>query len=89
MSTSAGRLATYEDLLRLSEDVRAEVFGGHVVDLEARTLEALELAGERWVEMGAYDETTRAQIPPFSEITFEVGRVFLPAEADEPPREGV
>jgi Uma2 family endonuclease len=58
-----------------------------VVDPEGRTLEALELSGGRWVELGAYDDTATASIPPFSEIALEVGRLFLPPEADGVPRD--
>ncbi len=53
-----------------------------IVDPEARTLEALELSGDRWLEVGAYDETAIASIPPFAELTLEIGRLFLPRDAD-------
>lgn len=57
---------------------------GHywIVDPSARTLEALELSGGRWVEVGACDDTAAERIAPFSEIVLEVGRLFLPPEAD-------
>jgi hypothetical protein len=58
-----------------------------VVDPDARTLEVLELSGERWVELGAYD-TAQVAIPPFSEVVLDVGRLFLPPEADAVQREG-
>jgi Uma2 family endonuclease len=58
-----------------------------IVDPEGRTLEALELQGERWVELGAWDETARARIPPFAEQELDVGRLFLPREADPRPEE--
>jgi Uma2 family endonuclease len=53
-----------------------------MVDPEARTLEALELDGGRWVETGAWDEDAVVRIPPFAALELEVGRVFLPREAE-------
>ena len=53
-----------------------------IVDPEARTLEALELSEGRWLEIGAYDETAEVRIPPFGALTLEVGRFFLPKDAD-------
>jgi Uma2 family endonuclease len=53
-----------------------------MVDPEARTLEALELDGDRWVEIGAWDETAAVRIPPFAELELELGRLFLPRDAD-------
>jgi Uma2 family endonuclease len=53
-----------------------------IVDPEARTIEALELSAGRWLEVGAYDETATVSIPPFAELTLEVGRLFLPRDAD-------
>jgi hypothetical protein len=53
-----------------------------MVDPEARTLEALELDGGRWVEVGAWDESARVRIPPFAELELELGRLFLPRDAD-------
>ena len=47
----------------------------------ARTVEALELSDGRWLEIGAYDETAEARIPPFTELILEVGRLFLPKDA--------
>ena len=54
---------------------------GHywMVDPEARTL---ELDGGRWVEVGAWDESARVRIPPFAELELELGRLFLPRDAD-------
>lgn len=49
-----------------------------IVDPEARTLEALELTDERWAEVGAWDDTATASIPPFQAVPLEVGRLFLP-----------
>ena len=57
-----------------------------LVDPEARTLEALELQGERWVELGAWDDTASARIAPFAELELPIGRLFLPRDVD-PPRE--
>jgi Uma2 family endonuclease len=49
-----------------------------IVDPEARTLEAYALDGARWVELGAFDETAVARIPPFEAVELPVGRLFLP-----------
>jgi Uma2 family endonuclease len=53
-----------------------------IVDPDARTLEALVLEGEHWKEVGAWDEDAVARIAPFAEIELEVGRLFLPRDAD-------
>lgn len=53
-----------------------------LVDADARTLEALELSGDRWSVAGTYDDTQSARIPPFEQIELSVGRLFLP-----PPHE--
>ncbi|HEV8247327.1 MAG TPA: Uma2 family endonuclease [Polyangiaceae bacterium] len=53
-----------------------------IIDPDERTLEALELQEGRWVGVGAWDETATARIAPFSEVELEVGRLFLPREAD-------
>jgi Uma2 family endonuclease len=58
-----------------------------IVDPESRTLEALELQAGRWLEIGAWDESATARIAPFSEVEIEVGRLFLPKDAD-PPESG-
>ncbi len=49
-----------------------------IVDPEARTLECFSLEGGRWVEVGSYDETSTARIPPFLEVELPIGRLFLP-----------
>jgi Uma2 family endonuclease len=54
-----------------------------LIDPRARVLEALTLRDGGWVEAGAYDETSFARIAPFDAIELEVGRLFLPREADE------
>ena len=53
-----------------------------LVDPEARVLEALALHDGAWVELGVYDETATARIAPFEEVLIDVGRFFLPREAD-------
>jgi len=50
-----------------------------LVDPESRTLEALELRDGVWVEVGVYDDTATARVPPFSELELPIGRLFLPA----------
>jgi Uma2 family endonuclease len=54
-----------------------------LIDPEARVLEALVLREGTWVEVGVYDETATARIAPFEAIELEVGRLFLPRDADE------
>lgn len=49
-----------------------------MVDPEARTLEALKRDGDRWVELGAWDDTATVRVEPFEAIELEVGRLFLP-----------
>jgi Uma2 family endonuclease len=53
-----------------------------LIDPDARVLEALSLHDGRWVDAGVFDETPTARIPPFDAIELEVGRLFLPREAD-------
>lgn len=55
-----------------------------LIDPDARVLEALALRDGPWSETGVYDDTTIARIAPFEAIELEVGRLFLPREADEP-----
>lgn len=52
-------------------------------DPEARVLEALALRDGVWTILGTYDNTATARIPPFEAIELEVGRLFLPKDADE------
>jgi Uma2 family endonuclease len=53
-----------------------------LVDPASRTLEALELQGERWVELGAWDDTASVQIAPFEAVTLDIARLFLPKTAE-------
>jgi len=55
-----------------------------LIDPETRVLEALALRDGAWFEVGVYDDTSTARIPPFEAIEIEIGRLFLPREADEP-----
>jgi Uma2 family endonuclease len=54
-----------------------------LIDPEARVLEALALRDGSWVEIGVYDDTATERITPFEAIELEVGRLFLPRDADE------
>jgi Uma2 family endonuclease len=54
-----------------------------LVDPDARTLEALELRGGVWVELGAFDEAAVARVPPFEAVELPIGRLFLPANKRE------
>jgi Uma2 family endonuclease len=50
-----------------------------LIDPATRTLTALELRGELWVELGAWDDMATARIAPFDAIELEVGALFPPA----------
>jgi Uma2 family endonuclease len=54
-----------------------------LIDPEARVLEALALRDGVWLETGVHGETSTARIPPFDAIELEVGRLFLPRDADD------
>jgi Uma2 family endonuclease len=54
-----------------------------LIDPAARVLEALNLRDGAWLEVGVYDDTSVARIPPYELIELEVGRLFLPKDADE------
>jgi Uma2 family endonuclease len=62
---------------------RASVAHYWLIDPEARVLEAYALRDGTWVEVGVYDDSATARIAPFDAIELEVGRLFLPKEADE------
>ncbi len=49
-----------------------------LLDPDSRTLEVLELKGDRWLEVGAYDDSAVARIPPFDDVELAIGRLFLP-----------
>ncbi|MDD9945644.1 MAG: Uma2 family endonuclease [Myxococcales bacterium] len=49
-----------------------------IVDVDARTIEAFALEGDRWVLADSYDDQATAAIPPFEAVELEVGRLFLP-----------
>lgn len=59
-----------------------------LIDPNARVLEALMLRDGAWLESGVYDDQSTARIPPFEAIELEVGRLFLPRDADEITDEG-
>lgn len=54
-----------------------------LIDPELRAVEALALRDGAWVELGVFDETATARIAPFDAIELDIGRLFLPREADE------
>ncbi|HET8936788.1 MAG TPA: Uma2 family endonuclease [Polyangiales bacterium] len=53
-----------------------------LIDPRERVLEALALRDGAWVEVSVYDDNASARIAPFEAIKLEVGRLFLPREAD-------
>jgi Uma2 family endonuclease len=62
---------------------RAGIAHYWLIDPEARVLEALALRDGAWLELGVYDDASTARIPPFDAIELEIGRLFLPRDADE------
>ena len=54
-----------------------------LIDPEARVLEALALREGSWFELGVYDDTATVRILPFDAIELEIGRLFLPRDADD------
>jgi Uma2 family endonuclease len=54
-----------------------------LIDPELRAVEALALRDGVWVELGVFDDTATTRIAPFEAIELEIGRLFLPREADE------
>ena len=57
-----------------------------LIDPEARVLEALALRDGAWLELGVYGDESTARIPPFDAIELEIGRFFLPRDADDLPQ---
>lgn len=49
-----------------------------LVDIDLRTLEALEAQAGRWVRLGAFSDGERARVAPFEAIEIEVGSLFPP-----------
>ncbi len=49
-----------------------------IVDPVERTLEAMRLEGDTWIEIGSYDDRSAAAIPPFDATEIEIGRLFPP-----------
>lgn len=53
-----------------------------LVDPQTRTLEALRLDGELWVETGSWGEGDVARVEPFDAIELDVGRLFVPTGSE-------
>ncbi len=53
-----------------------------IVDPEARTLEALRLDGQSWVEVGSYGDGDTSSIEPFADIELELSRLFPPRASE-------
>jgi Uma2 family endonuclease len=49
-----------------------------LVDPVDRVLDAFELRDGLWVNVGVYDETDTARVPPFDAVELPMPRVFLP-----------
>jgi Uma2 family endonuclease len=54
-----------------------------LIDPEQRVLTALALREGLWLELGVFDEEAKVRIEPFTAVELEVGRLFLPKDADE------
>lgn len=74
--------ASRDRVTKRSLYARAGVAHYWLIDPQARVLEALTLREGSWIEAGVYDDTATAQIQPFEAIDLEVGRLFLPLDAD-------
>jgi Uma2 family endonuclease len=66
---------------------RASVPYYWLIDPAARVLEALSLRDGAWLELGVYGDESTARIAPFDAIELEIGRLFLPRDADDLPQE--
>jgi Uma2 family endonuclease len=77
--------ATRDRVQKRNLYARAGVPHYWLIDPEARVLEALALRDGAWLEAGVYDDASTARDPPFEAIELEVGRLFLPRDADEAP----
>ncbi len=62
---------------------RAGVAHYWLIDPDVRVLEALALRDGAWLEVGFYDDSATARVPPFEAIELAIGRLFLPKDADE------
>jgi hypothetical protein len=51
-----------------------------MLDVEGRTLEALNATGAAWVRTGAWTDGDHPRIPPFEAIELDVGGLFPPLE---------
>lgn len=49
-----------------------------IVDPHTRTLEALRLEGDLWVETGSWGEGDLARVEPFEAVELDIGRLFVP-----------
>jgi Uma2 family endonuclease len=79
------KTAAYDRVTKRALYARAGIPHYWLIDPEARVLDALVLRDGSWVEVGVYDDATTARIAPFEAIELEVGRLFLPREADVVP----
>jgi Uma2 family endonuclease len=61
--------------------LRAGVPHFWLVDVELRTVEALEAQAGRWLRLGAWADGDRARIPPFDALEIDVGSLFPPTPA--------
>jgi Uma2 family endonuclease len=58
---------------------RARVESVWLVDPLARTLESLQLAGDRWTVVASHAGDEVARVPPFAHVEIRLGRWWLPA----------
>ena len=55
-----------------------------IVDPVERTLEAVRLEGDTWIEVGSYDDAAVARIAPFEAVELAIERLFPPRAAPSP-----
>ena len=51
-----------------------------LLDPRARTLEAYQLEGDAWQEIGRYSGADKAAVPPFEAVTLDLDGLWLPTQ---------
>lgn len=77
--------ATYEDILRLPENVVGEIVDGDreqgvvwlwFVDPSARTIEVLNRTEHGWMVAGTFGGAGEARVPPFDAVAIDLGALW-------------
>ena len=86
LSPSTARLDRHR---KLPAYARAGVRHAWLIDVDAQTLEAYRLDGERWLLLGVWAGSEVARIEPFESMDFPLERLWLPtARKAAAPRSG-